>query len=192
MTYFSVAALFIMFRECLEAAIVVSMLLQIVMRMNMRSLRKWGESRVLPELAVGLPFGCFAAASAEAASSRRCRRSVVAIGRRRASSRSAAARVRSPGREGPRRLAAAQASARVSLSCAAPRSPRSPRSASRCARVLWRGLGTLVLGLADHSFRVWVAPALVDRAPAVLRCPGVRQSARACAGARRDDDACAH
>lgn len=42
MSVFNVAALFIMFRECLEAAVVVAVLLQMLNRLDMRPLKKWG------------------------------------------------------------------------------------------------------------------------------------------------------
>ena len=43
MTYFSVAALFIMFREALEAAVIISVMLQLVEKMKMSQLKKHGE-----------------------------------------------------------------------------------------------------------------------------------------------------
>lgn len=42
MTYFSLPALFIMFRETLEAAIIVAVLLQLMERLQMNPLKKWG------------------------------------------------------------------------------------------------------------------------------------------------------
>ena len=42
-TYFSVAALFIMFREALEAAVIISVMLQLVEKMKMPQLKKHGE-----------------------------------------------------------------------------------------------------------------------------------------------------
>lgn len=41
--YFSLAAMFIMFRETLEAAIIVAVLLQLMDRLQMPELKKWGE-----------------------------------------------------------------------------------------------------------------------------------------------------
>lgn len=54
MTYFSLAALFIMFRETLEAAIIVAVLLQLMERLKMPELKRWGKPRggmAMPNLA---------------------------------------------------------------------------------------------------------------------------------------------
>ena len=39
----SVAALFIMFREALEASIIISIMLQLCTRLKLNKLKKWGE-----------------------------------------------------------------------------------------------------------------------------------------------------
>lgn len=39
---FSVAAMFILFRETLEAAVIISVMLQLCTKMNANRLKKWG------------------------------------------------------------------------------------------------------------------------------------------------------
>ena len=41
---FSITAMFILFREALEAAVVISVLLQLCAKMKMHKLQKWGAS----------------------------------------------------------------------------------------------------------------------------------------------------
>ena len=41
--WFSVAALLIMFREALEAAVIIAVLLQMLKKMKMPELSRWGE-----------------------------------------------------------------------------------------------------------------------------------------------------
>lgn len=41
---FSISAMFILFRETLEACIIVSVMLQLCVKLNLLKLRKWGES----------------------------------------------------------------------------------------------------------------------------------------------------
>ncbi len=45
---FSIAAMFILFRETLEAAVIISVMLQICSKLKLHSLKKWG----------GLPNNC--------------------------------------------------------------------------------------------------------------------------------------
>ena len=44
---FSLTAMFILFRETLEAAVVVSVLLQLCNKLKMQKLQKWGMSKLL-------------------------------------------------------------------------------------------------------------------------------------------------
>ena len=42
-SYFNLGALFIMFREVLEAVVIVTILLQLCQKLNAQRLKKWGE-----------------------------------------------------------------------------------------------------------------------------------------------------
>ena len=42
---FSITAMFILFRESLEAAVVISVMLQLCTKMKMQNLQKWGMTR---------------------------------------------------------------------------------------------------------------------------------------------------
>lgn len=42
---FSIAAMFILFRETLEAAVIISVMLQLCNKLKLHKLKKWGASR---------------------------------------------------------------------------------------------------------------------------------------------------